>query len=502
SLNLLNPINKPDDWERSALEKFDKGLTEETTFTNYNGEEQLRLMRPFITQEPCLKCHAAQGYKVGDVRGATSISIPLAPYYEIAHKTVRAIIITHMIILLIGILAIFFGATKIRRYIRLHMAMEEDAQRQYEFTQTIINSLAHPLVVVNTDSYEIVMANKAAKISGTPGAKTCYELGHNGSVPCKEPNHTCPLAMVKKSKQMATVEHLHFGRDLRPVEVEVQCFPIIDEHGEVKQVIEYSYDISERKRAEKENLMLLSQLQHAQKLEAIGTIAGGIAHDFNNILSGIIGYAELAKLSLPKESKAWNNVQEISKAGQRASELVKQILSFARKTTQKTTPQPVHVIVSEVINLLKISLPKNIQVITDVAEDSGSALLDQTQVHQITMNLCTNAFHAMEKSGGTLTVRLHSVELNDMEQPAKDRLPSGPYLLLEVSDTGHGMDEETIKNIFEPFFTTKELGKGTGMGLSMVQGIVQTANGLITVNSTPGEGSTFRVYLPKQQAAV
>jgi len=498
SLKLLNPINAPDEWERSVLEKFDRGVDEEIIFTEYKGEPHLRLMRPFVTKELCLKCHEAQGYKVGDIRGATSISIPLAPYYKIAAMTIRAIVITHVAILAIGILGIWFGSTKIRRYIRRHIAMEEDIRQQYAFTKTIINSLAHPLVVVNADTYEIVMANEAAERHGTPGARTCYELGHKASKPCEEPDHECPLAQVKKTKQLATVEHLHRDRDGAPVEMEVQCFPIFDENGGVKQVIEYSYDITARKRAEKEKLMLQRQLQQAQKLEAIGTIAGGIAHDFNNILSGILGYAQLAQLSLPKESQPWEYVDQIAKAGQRAAALVKQILSFARKTTLEISAQPVQVTVKETLNLLQVSLPKNIQVVLDIADDCGPVLIDPTQVHQIVMNLCTNAFHAMEKSGGTLEVRLHRVMLSDDELPAGQKLRPGPHLLLTVSDTGQGMDQETLRRIFDPFFTTKELGKGTGMGLSMVQGIVQALEAGLTVHSTPGTGSTFSIYFPVQ----
>lgn len=499
SLNMLNPINAPDEWERSVLEKFEKGSKEEIVFTEYNGEPHLRLMRPFITQKMCLKCHAVQGYNEGDVRGATSISIPLAPYKKIAHQTLKAIVTTHLVIMVIGMLIILFGAAKIRIYIRRHIAMEEDVSKQFEFTQTIINSLSHPLLVVNTDNFEIVLANEAASRYCKSGAQTCYELGHNNSKPCEEPDHKCPLAQVKETKKMALVEHLHVGMDERPMEVEVQCFPIFDEKGEVKQVIEYSYDISDRKKAEKEKMILQAQLHQAQKLEAIGTIAGGIAHDFNNILSGIIGFAQLALISLPKESQPRSHVEQIYKAGQRATGLVKQILSFARKTTYAIDPQPVHAIVQEAINLLSVSLPRNIKVAMDIAEDCDSVLLDPTQVHQVIMNLCTNAFHAMEKSGGTLDVRLHSIKMTKDDMVDGQKLRPGSYLLLEVRDTGQGMDQETMQNIFEPFYTTKEIGKGTGMGLSMVKGIIQAMEGRITVDSSPGIGSTFRVYFPKQQ---
>lgn len=497
SLKMLNPINLPDEWERSVLESFEKGVTEVIAFTDYKGEPHLRLMRPFITKEACLKCHAVQGYNVGDVRGGTSISIPLAPYQKIERVTIRTIAGMHLVIFGFGLLGIIFGYRRIGKHIRRHLAMEEEARRQGEFTRTIINSLSHPFLVVDANNYNIILANDAAAKNNRTLAKTCYEMSHNGKEPCNEPGQKCPLAMVKKTKKMVMVEHTHQDGSGNSIDVEVQCFPLFDDKGEVVQVIEYSYDISERKRAEKEKLMLQTQLLQAQKLEAIGTIAGGIAHDFNNILSGVLGYAELAKMSIPQEDKTWGYVDAIYKAGTRAGDLVKQILSFTRKTTRETTPQPVHVVVKEAVSLIKVSLPEGILVVTDIDEKSGSVLIHPTQMHQIVMNLLTNASHAMAANGGTLEVSLSLAEINETEELAGKKLSPGAYVLLLVRDTGMGMDQETMKNIFDPFYTTKDVGHGTGMGLALVHGIVKAAKGLITVESSPGEGTTFRVYFPK-----
>jgi PAS domain S-box-containing protein len=253
---------------------------------------------------------------------------------------------------------------------------------------------------------------------------------------------------------------------------------------------------AEQKRAEKEKDILQEQLQQAQKMEAIGTLAGGIAHDFNNILTAILGYAELASLDLPEDSKVKDNLQQSIRAGHRAKALVQQILAFSRRGREERKPVNIKPIIKEELKFLRASLPATIEIRQDMAEDLGAIEADPTQVHQVVMNLCTNAAHAMGENGGVLRVSLNNCRVEKGTSAAIAGIEPGPYLRLRVSDTGHGMPPEILKKIFEPYFTTKEIGKGTGLGLAVVHGIVKGYGGGITVSSEVGQGSTFDVYFP------
>ncbi|HUV59629.1 MAG TPA: PAS domain S-box protein [Desulfatiglandales bacterium] len=259
-------------------------------------------------------------------------------------------------------------------------------------------------------------------------------------------------------------------------------------------------DISERLQAEEEKKKLEDQLQQSQKMEAIGTLAGGIAHDFNNILSAIFGYTELAMGNLPEDSRARSNMNKLLKAGERAKDLVKQILTFSRNSKQEQKPILVHPLVKETLKLLRSTLPTTIEIRQNISS-ANMVLADPTQIHQVIMNLCTNAYHAMDEKGGVLEVSLVDIEL-DSEFTAKHlNTYPGPYLRLTVSDTGHGIEKKVIDRIFEPYYTTKEKSGGTGMGLAVVHGIVKSHGGIITAYSKPGKGSTFNVFLPRIEHA-
>ena len=245
---------------------------------------------------------------------------------------------------------------------------------------------------------------------------------------------------------------------------------------------------------------LQAQLRHSQKMETIGTLAGGIAHDFNNVLTPILGYANMALQDTPSESRTHSDLQHVVSAGKRAKELVNQILAFSRRSEPERKPIQIAFIVTEALKLLRSSLPSTIEFPQNIDPDCGTVLADATQIHQVVMNLCTNAFHAMRESGGILEVNLDVVEVDDALARPHPKLALGPYVRLTVSDSGHGMDPETRDRVFEPFFTTKGVGKGTGLGLSVVHGIVVSHGGEITVYSEPGLGTTFHVYLPRSEA--
>ncbi|MBI9075351.1 MAG: PAS domain S-box protein [Desulfatibacillum sp.] len=255
-------------------------------------------------------------------------------------------------------------------------------------------------------------------------------------------------------------------------------------------------DITERKFAEMEKLRLERQLRQAHKMEAIGTLAGGIAHDFNNILSPIIGYAEMLRDTLTGNSGAVRDLGEVLKAARRAKDLISQILTFSRKSEEKPQPVTLAPIVSDVLNLIRATLPATIQIYKNIDPRCGTVMADPTQMHQVVMNLCTNAYQIMRQTGGVLEVTLKEMDLKEEDLSPVSPLKPGPYARLSISDTGEGMSPETLERIFEPYFTTKPIGEGTGMGLAVAHAIVVKHRGEIRVKSQPGHGTVFNVFLP------
>jgi PAS domain S-box-containing protein len=253
-------------------------------------------------------------------------------------------------------------------------------------------------------------------------------------------------------------------------------------------IINVFHDLTEQKRLE-------SQLRQAHRMEAIGTLAGGIAHDFNNILFPIVGFTEIALDDLPEDSTARKSLNQVIKSAMRAKDLVLQILTFSRQHDHELKPLKVQLVVKEALNLIRSSLPTTIEIRQKIDKNCGAVMADPTQIHQIIMNLCTNAYHAMAETGGTLEVFLGEMELTDEDLKGLDMEP-GAYLCLKMGDTGHGMDKAVLERIFEPYFTTKEKGKGTGLGLAVVHGIVKSYGGDIQVSSEPSKGAVFNIYLP------
>ncbi len=272
------------------------------------------------------------------------------------------------------------------------------------------------------------------------------------------------------------------------IQEEATVSPIVDSGSSIVGYVCIKRDVTRQ-------LELEAMLRHTQKMEAIGTLAGGIAHDFNNILSGIYGFTEIAMFDMEQKTPAYDNLLEVIKAADRARQLIQQILTFSRQREFKTKPIHNKYIAKEVVKLLKASLPDSIIIKENIRSES-LVMGDPSQLHQVIMNLCTNAGHVMEKDGGTLTISLDDVRLDkDFTGGIPDAEP-GNYQRLTVSDTGCGMDNEVLGHIFEPFFTTKEEGEGTGLGLSVVHGIIKKLKGFILVDSVPGQGTDFQVYLP------
>lgn len=255
-------------------------------------------------------------------------------------------------------------------------------------------------------------------------------------------------------------------------------------------------DLTESRKAQAEKERLEHQLRHSQKMEALGTMAGGIAHDFNNILAAIIGFSEIVLEDLPPGSPNRHNLEKVHKSGLRGRDLVKQMLAFSRKGGQVKKVVRIKDIVEETMNLIRASIPTTVKINVEIDNASAILFADPTQIQQVIINLCTNASDAMP-GGGTLGIRIvdYHVEIENIVPG----LRNGPYILISITDSGKGMPPEILERIFEPFFTTKKRGHGTGLGLSVVHGIVTGHGGIITVDSQPGKGATFNVYLPKTE---
>ena len=262
-------------------------------------------------------------------------------------------------------------------------------------------------------------------------------------------------------------------------------------------------DITPRKKADLEKFLLEKQLRRRHKMEAIGTLAGGIAHDFNNILAAILGYTDMAMEDLPPWNLARNHLQEVTKAGNRAKELVKQILAFSHKEEQHREPVSLNTLIQEVVVFLRSTIPTTIDILLDLSPDCGPILADQTQIHQVLMNICTNAAQAMDAEGGTLSLCLREVTptVEELDQTG-GRLPAGLLVRLDIADTGPGISDDHLDRIFDPYFTTKEFGAGTGMGLAVVHGIVKNHYGMIRVSKNLPKGTCFSLYFPRTEERI
>ncbi len=272
--------------------------------------------------------------------------------------------------------------------------------------------------------------------------------------------------------------------------VEATASPIRDDRGRTTELVILLRDITKE-------IALEAKMRQTQKLEAIGTLAEGVAHDFNNILSAIIGYTQMALLGAVPGSQTAQDLEQVVAAGQRAAELVRQILSFGRrKEQQEHLPLRLDILAKEALNLMRATLPATIEIQSNIANNCDYVMGEPAQLHQVIVNLCTNAYHAMEKEGGVLAFSVVPVMVGEEQAAAVPNLHPGAHLLMTVSDTGCGMEQATLERAFDPFFTTKPQGKGTGLGLSIVHGIVKSHEGAVDLQSAPSKGTTVRVWFP------
>ncbi|MFZ5453847.1 MAG: PAS domain S-box protein [Thermodesulfobacteriota bacterium] len=367
--------------------------------------------------------------------------------------------------------------------------------------ELILNSAGEGIFGVDTEG-KLTFANPAMaqmlgweifELLGQSVHDLCHHTKRNGQ---PYPSGECPINLAFKNGRIYHAGDEWFWRkDGTSFPVEYTSTPI-REGDQVVGTVVVIKDISERKQAEEAKLKFEAQLRQAQKMEAIGTLAGGIAHDFNNILGAIIGYGEMIQMfHTSLDPKVKRDVDEILRAAFRAKDLVQQILTFSRRVDQDRKPIQLQMIIKESIKFLRATLPSTIEIRQFLDPEVGPVLADPTQMQQVVMNLCTNAAHAMRQEGGVLEVSLSEVVVSEGEKETL-KLVTGPYAKMMVKDSGHGIPPEVLERIFDPYFTTKGMGEGTGLGLAVVEGIIQSHGGAITVESEPGIGTVFLVFIP------
>ncbi|MCX5899850.1 MAG: PAS domain S-box protein, partial [Proteobacteria bacterium] len=372
---------------------------------------------------------------------------------------------------------------------------ENEVRLARDYLENIFKASPDAIYVADADGY-IIMANES--VFSVYGYHPEEIIGQHAALftPEDEKAWQASVALMEELFEKGLVRNWMGERKRKDgcvIQVESSVVLLKNPDGTPSGAISSSRDITERKRLEE-------QVRHSQKMEAVGTLAGGIAHDFNNILGIIYGYAELSKDQAAGNSVLEKNLSQILKAAERAKNLVRQILAFSRKAESQIKPLPLHFVIAEALNLLRATLPSTISIRSDIDAADDVVVADATEIHQIVMNLCANAACAMQYGGGIIEVTGKPVDLDVHAAGHYAGIEPGPYVQLSVKDTGTGIPGDIIGRIFEPFFTTKGVGKGTGMGLAIVHGIVKSCKGDIKVYSEPGRGSVFHIVLPRAQA--
>jgi PAS domain S-box-containing protein len=524
SLKPIRPENGPDPWEAEALRSLESGTTEAYSVEEMEGQSFLRLMYPMVTEKNCLKCHSRQGYKEGDIRGGTSVSVAMEPFLAHQRRDILWMTLAHGFLWIVGLNGLLFGAGRLSRSEQERKQALEELRKAHDDLEVRVSERTRELEGVNRVLLEEIAERR--RVEGEhvklataieQAAESIIITDKNGGIEYVNPAFERVsgfgraelrgqnFRILKSDKhddafyhqmwkdissgKMWTGRLSNTVRDGSLLEFETSISPIRNGSGAIINFVSVNRDVTREVR-------LQEQLRQAQKMEAIGTLAGGIAHDFNNILSIIMGYTQMAMFGIAERAQIRGYLEDILKASNRAADLVRQILTFSRQTRQEFRPMEVCHIVKEVVKMLRASLPSTIEIKHNVADES-MVLADPTQIHQVLMNLCTNGAHAMHPKGGVLEVSLLDTHLTADFVALHPGASPGKYIRLSVTDTGCGMDSQTLERIFEPYFTTKRQGEGTGLGLAVVHGIVKDHGGIITVYSELGVGTTFTVFLPK-----
>jgi len=374
---------------------------------------------------------------------------------------------------------------------------EEEVYKAKEYLEKVFHSVTDSIIVTDMNTHVVTCNDASEKIFGYMKKELVGK-----SIKIFFPDQKAFKDMISESKRKIRELGYFEGEAMlrhkkgHMVTIAFKTSMLKSTSKKAMGIIWVGRDITEQKKAELAKERLETSLHQAQKMQAIGTLAGGIAHDFNNILSVILGYIELSLETIPGVSPIRSNMDEVIEACKRGKDLVRQILTFSRKVELERKPVKIQPILNEAIRFMRASLPSTIEIRQKIDPECGIVMANPTQIHQIIMNLCSNAYHSMRASGGTLEITLEEVKTDQNLKRLFQDIKDGSYLRLTVRDTGHGIEKSNLERIFDPFFTTKPPGEGSGMGLSTVHGIVQAHEGKITVESEIGKGTLFHIYFP------
>lgn len=527
SIKPLNPANAPNAWETETLKLFENTDTKERLqLLSLNGHTYLQFMAPFVTEESCLKCHAQQGYKIGDVRGGMSIAIPMSGYLATEARRANSLVGGFILLWLLGSVGIAVSSN--RRYQheitilehankleteanerqRIQERLEEQAvtleeeatERQQavdallkseERFRGIAESLADWIWETDTEWRFTYSSESSARVLGYSSdeiiGKTVYEFIDPQDVTLIREvfeEHSLNKTPIKN------MENWNITKNGGRICLMTNGVPIINFYGELAGYRGVNTDITEHR-------VLERQVMQQQKLESIGLLAGGIAHDFNNLLVPIFGYAEMINARHSTDEKTAVYSETILKAAEKARELVSRLLSFSRKQNIKAEMHDMNEVITALMVILQRTIRENIEIRLNLSAEPCMVLGDITQIEQVLMNLAVNAQDAINGTGVVTIETGHLFFDHEYCLLHPGAIP-GRHVMIAFSDTGSGIDEATLPYIFDPFFTTKPVGHGTGLGLSTIFGVVKQHNGSINVSSRIGSGTTFKLFFPEK----
>lgn len=521
SLNPLRHENAPDEWEQKALKSFESGNREASEVQVVNGQVFLRLMRPFFTEQPCLKCHAAQGYKIGNVRGGISVSVPMSLFSPYSGRLSAGTAFTHFIIWVLGVCTVNFSAGKLSRSsaalheqnllleneISERVTAQNKLEKQASLLAEEINERKHVEDTLRESNERFFSAFENAPtimaISSLEGSR-CLDVNQSFvdafgfSRDELIGNSFIELGIISQSERKKILEAIEVHG--RASNLELTYFTksgkhlILNYYGQIipvageKRLLSIALDITEQRRIEQ-------QYYQSQKMESIGRLAGGVAHDFNNMLSIIIGQAELSLMQIEQSDPRRGRLEQILDAANRSAEITSQLLAFSRNQTIEPRVLDLNATVSGMLNMLRRLIGEDIDLTWNPGHGLRKVKIDPSRFDQIMANLCVNARDAVD-GVGTIDIQTGNVSIEKGRWCDDADIAPGEYVMISVSDNGCGMSRDVMEHIFEPFYTTKEVGRGTGLGLATVFGIVRQSGGNIKVYSEPGQGTTFRIYFP------